>query len=51
MPGPEREIARVLDLHVILPGAAPQLIVQVVDGRPVIMPPASTPPIKPSPAA
>lgn len=50
MPGPEREVGRVLDLHVILPGAAPQLIVQVVDGRPVIIPPASTPATASKPA-
>jgi hypothetical protein len=35
-----------MELHVIIPGRAPELVVRVVDGRPVIVPP-----VTPLPAA
>ena len=29
-----------MDLHIIAPGRAPELVLRVVEGRPVIVPPA-----------
>jgi len=40
-----------MELHVIIPGRAPDLVVRVVDGRPVIVPPARPVPAPPIPAA
>jgi hypothetical protein len=35
-----------MELHVIIPGRAPELVVRVVDGKPVVIPP-----VVPAPAA
>lgn len=42
MPGPEREVGRVLDLAVITSRSS-EVVVRVVDGRPVIVPPPTRP--------
>ena len=52
MPGPEREVGQVLDLCVITPRGGLEVILQVVNGRPVIVPPPASPPAatpKPTP--
>lgn len=49
MPGPEREVGRVLDLAVITSRSS-EVVVRVVDGRPVIVPPPSSPPASQKPA-
>lgn len=40
-----------MELHVIIPGRAPDLVVRVVGGRSVIVPPARPVPAPPIPAA
>jgi hypothetical protein len=40
-----------MELHVIIPGRAPDLVARVVDGRAVIVPPVRPLPAPPIPAA
>lgn len=37
-----------MELHVIIPGRAPELVVRVVDGKPVIVPPVAPAPAAPA---
>lgn len=40
-----------MDIHVIIPGHAPDHVLSVIGGRPVIVPPARPIPAPPIPAA
>lgn len=40
---PSTERGTVMDLHVIIPGRAPELVARVVDGKLAIVPPKNAP--------